>query len=249
MAVDLNADVGERDHPDGADDPVLDVVSSASVACCGHAGSPAVMREVASSALARGVVVGAHPSYPDRAAFGRRPMAMDAAALADSLYEQIGALVDAACAAGAAVHYVKPHGALYNEMAVDETLAGVVAGAVRAVGDLVVLVPAGSVAVRAVARGGLRVACEGFADRAYRPDGRLVARDEPGAVHADPRQVAVQALALASGEPVPTGGGRAVRLAVDSICVHGDTPGSATLARAIRRCLENAGMAIAPFAT
>ncbi len=248
MRVDLNADVGERDAPDGGDDLLLDAVTSASVACGGHAGSPAVMREVVRAASARGVVVGAHPSYPDRPGFGRRSMPLDAAALVDLLHAQIGALADAAAAEGAAVRYVKAHGALYNDMAVHEPLAAAVAAAVRAVGDLVVLVPAGTPAVRAVERAGLPVAREGFADRGYLPDGRLVPRSEAGAVHGDPAVVAARALDLASGAGVLAADGRRVRLAVDSICVHGDTPGAAALAAAVRRSLERAGVAVTAFA-
>lgn len=245
---DLNADVGERDQPDGGDDAILGVVTSASVACGAHAGSRAVMAEVVAVARARGVAVGAHPSYPDRAGFGRRPMAMAADDLADELTAQVGELVDVARAGGTRVRYVKAHGALYNAMAVDGELAQLVARAVRSVADLAVLVPAGTSAVAAVERTGLAVAREGFCDRAYRSDGSLVPRTEPGAVATSATAVAARAVSLACHGGVDTVDGAWLAMEVDSLCVHGDTPDAAALASAVRYAIEAAGVVVAPFA-
>lgn len=247
MRSDLNADVGERDQPDGGDDAILGVVTSASVACGAHAGSRAVMAEVVAAARTRGVALGAHPSYPDRAGFGRRPMAMAADDLADELAAQVGELVDVARAGGTRVRYVKAHGALYNAMAVDGELAQLVARAVRSVADLAVLVPAGTPAVAAVECTGLAVAREGFCDRAYRPDGSLVPRREPGAVVTSAAAVAARAVSLACHGGVDAVDGAWLAMAVDSLCVHGDTPGAAALASAVRRAIEAAGVVVAPF--
>lgn len=246
--VDLNADVGERDEPDGGDDRLLDHVTSASVACGGHAGTAAVMAEVVAGALARGVVVGAHPSYPDRPGFGRRPMVLDPHQLADELVGQIGALVDVATAVGTRVRYVKAHGALYNAMAADTELATVVARAVRAIGDLVVLVQAGSAAAPAVSAAGLTVALEGFCDRAYEPGGRLTPRSRPGAVVTDPAAAAARAVSLACRGGIEAVDGGWVPLAVDSVCLHGDTPGAAAVAAAVRQALADAGVTVTAFA-
>lgn len=246
--VDLNADVGERDEADGADDALLDMVSSASVACGGHAGNRAVMDEVVRAAVRRGVAVGAHPSYPDRDGFGRRSMALPPESLADELAAQIGSLADAAAGAGTRLRYVKAHGALYNAMAVDEALAGVVAHAVRSVGDLVMLVRAGTPAVGVVERAGLTVAREGFCDRAYLSDGELLSRSRPGAVITDPATAAARAVSLACAGGVDAVDGSWLAMSVDSLCVHGDTPGAAAIATAVRQALDRAGVMVAAFA-
>lgn len=247
-SIDLNADVGERDEPDGADDALVALVSSASIACGAHAGNDAVMAEVLESARRHAVAVGAHCAYPDRAGFGRRSLQMEPGVLTDELVAQIGRLVDIARRLDQQVRYVKAHGALYNDMAGDGELAAVVAGAVRAVGDLVVLLPAGSQALSVVERAGLRVASEGFADRAYLDDGSLAPRPRPGALLTDPAEVAERALTLASGGELRSIDGRLLHMTVDSICLHGDTPGALTLASAARQALEAAGFAVAPFA-
>jgi UPF0271 protein len=246
--VDLNADVGERDEPDGRDDALLDVVTSASVACGGHAGSPAVMAELARGAAGRGVALGAHPSYPDREGFGRRPMRLEGRELARVVGAQVEELLAVAAGVGCRVRYVKPHGALYHAAAEDADVARTLARAVRRLGDLVLLLPAGSRSAPSLGRAGVVVAAEGFADRGYLPDGRLVPRGEPGAVHAEPAAVAAQALSLATRGGVVAVDGSWVPLAVDSICVHGDTPGALTLARAARAALEAAGVTLRPFA-
>ncbi len=246
--MDLNADLGEREAADGRDDPLLAVVTSAAVACGGHAGTPAVMAEVCRSARRLGVVVGAHPSYVDREGFGRRPMTVAADVLADQLVAQVGTLQDVARAEGLVVRFVKPHGALYNAMADDLALAELVADAVRSVGqDLVLVGLAGSPGLEAAARRGLAVAAEGFCDRAYRPDGRLVPRGTPGAVLTDPAAVVRQALELASEGRVTTADGSRRSLHVDTLCCHSDTPDAVSLARAVRAGLAAAGVPVEPF--
>lgn len=247
-SVDLNADVGEREVPDGADDALVALVSSVSIACGGHAGNDAVMTEVLEAARRCQVAVGAHCSYPDRAGFGRISLQMEPDVLTDELATQIGRLVDIARHQDQRVRYVKAHGALYNDMAGREDLAIVVATAVRAVADLVVLLPAGSRALSVVERAGLTVASEGFADRAYLGDGSLAPRSRPGALLSDPAAAAEQALTLAAGGELRSLDGRPLHLVIDSICLHGDTPGALSMAAATRRTLEAAGFTLAPFA-
>lgn len=246
--IDLNADVGERDEANGVDDAILDVVSSASVACGGHAGSRTVMEEVVRAADRRDVAIGAHPSYPDREGFGRRAMQISPSALADTLVAQIGTLADVAAAAGTRLRYVKAHGALYNAMADDQALATVVVDAVRSVGDLVVLVRAGTPAVGVVEGAGLTVAREAFCDRAYRANGDLLSRDRPGAVLADPATAAARAVSLACAGGLDAVDGSWLAMTADSLCVHGDTPGAAAVAAAVRQALDGAGVAVAAFA-
>jgi UPF0271 protein len=247
--IDLNADVGEEaSGPDG-DGPLLDVVTSASVACGFHAGDPSVMRRTLGDAVSRSVVVGAHPSYPDREGFGRREMAISPARLTDDLLYQIGALDGLARAYGARVRYVKPHGALYHRMGEDEACARAVCDALLAYGGLALLAPWGSVAITVAEHFGLEVATEAFADRAYLPDGRLVPREESGAVVTDADDVAARAVALAVDHRVGAVDGGWMPIAASSICLHGDTPGAAALAHRVRQALVAAGVSLRPFVT
>ncbi|ACQ79636.1 LamB/YcsF family protein [Beutenbergia cavernae DSM 12333] len=231
--VDLNADLGEGVGDDAA---MLDVVTSASIACGGHAGDADTMRVACERALERGVTVGAHPSYEDREGFGRRPQDVDWLALAHALQRQVRDLEEAATAVGTHVAYLKPHGALYHAAASDPRHAGAVLVAAHESLDRVlpVLGLPGSVLERAAADAGVRFVPEAFADRASTPDGQLVPRSEPGAVLTDPDGVADHVLALAP--------------AARSICVHGDTPGAVAIARAARAALEGAGIELVPFA-
>jgi UPF0271 protein len=224
--VDLNADVGEG-FPD--DDALLALVTSASVACGFHAGSAETMRAACRSAAAHGVAVGAHPSYRDREGFGRRPLDVPPQVVRDEVAEQVAALAEAAAAAGTSVRYVKPHGALYHRATVDP---GTAVAIVEAVGGLPVLALPGSELLR---QAGAQGVVEGYADRGYLPDGQLVPRGEPGAV-LDPAAAAAQAVRLASE-------GR-----VASLCVHGDSPGAAALATAVRAALVAAGFELRAFA-
>ena len=244
--MDLNADVGEGVK---GDDALLDVVTSASVACGVHAGDRSTMRRTVRAALARGVVVGAHPSYPDRAGFGRRPMDLSPTRITEETLAQVRALQEVARTVETEVRYVKPHGALYNRMAEDDACARAVADAVRLAGDLVLLVPAGSSAVGVALAAGVRVATEAFADRAYTPEGRLVPRRDPGSVITDAEAVTMRALSIALSHVVAAVDGSMLTLDASSICVHGDTPGAARLARSVRDGLVAAGLTLRPFAS
>jgi len=245
--VDLNADVGEGTGPPGGDEALLDLVTSASVACGVHAGDAVTMRRTVEAATRRGVVVGAHPSYPDRQGFGRRPMDIAPAQVAEEVMAQLGALDAVARAAGTRVRFVKPHGALYLRMADDADCARAIAEAMRRAGDLVLLAPAGSGAVEVARSVGVHVATEAFADRAYLPDGRLAPRARRGAVITDPAEVARRALRLAVDHEATTVEGTVVALAASSICVHGDTPRAGEAARLVRSALKDAGVTLGPF--
>ena len=244
MDIDLNADLGEGYGPwrMGEDEALLDIVSSANVACGFHAGDAAGILRTLERAAARGVVVGAHVSYPDLAGFGRRAMDIASADLVADVIYQIGALQGLARAAGTRVRYVKPHGALYNTIAHDARQADDVIAALRAVdADLVLVGLAGSPLLARARAAGLRVVAEAFADRAYRADGALVSRREPGAVLHDAEDVAARMLRLATEGVVTAIDGSDVRIEADSICVHGDSPGAVDHARACRAALEAAG--------
>jgi UPF0271 protein len=243
--IDLNADVGE-----GSDDrPLLDVVTTVHVACGFHAGDPAAMRRTVAAAAAAGVAVGAHPSYPDREGFGRRPMDRSPAEMADDVVYQLGALDGLARAAGATVRSVKPHGALYNRMAVDEPCARAIVAAIAGYGsELVLVVPAGSTAVAVARDEGVPVVAEAFCDRGYRADGSLAPRTEPGSLIVDPDEAARRAVALAVDGRVTAVDGTELRLDCDTLCVHGDTPGATAIAAAVRRALGEAGVTVAAFA-
>jgi UPF0271 protein len=250
VSIDLNCDLGEGFGAwrMGDDVAMLDVVTSANVACGFHAGDAPTMRRTCDAAVARGVTIGAHVSYHDLVGFGRRDIDITAADLRDEILYQIGAL-DAFCrAAGAAVRYVKPHGALYHRTHTDEGQAGAVVDAICDYDpNLGVLGAPGSQLLRASVAAGLRVATEGFADRAYRADGSLVPRNQPGAVHESVETIASQALSIARDRTVVADDGRAHRLHVESICLHGDTPGAASAARRVRDELSGAGVHLRTF--
>ncbi|MGH9029895.1 MAG: LamB/YcsF family protein [Acidimicrobiales bacterium] len=248
-AVDLNADLGEEAGGGSVDEPVLDVVTSASIACGFHAGDPALMSRTLEAARRRGVTVGAHPSYADREGFGRVDREVEPHRLTDDVLYQIGGLDALARACGAQVRYVKPHGALYNRMAKDESYAAAVCEAIRAFGGLMLLAPAGSSALE-VAKGlGIKAVGEVFADRAYLSDARLAPRSSPGAVLTDPSEVALRAVSLATGRGVRSVDGTQLDLAGSSICLHGDTPGAVEVARRVRSALEDAGVTLSAFAS
>ena len=246
MAIDLNADLGETVDgvPTADDEAMFAVISSANVACGGHAGDPASMREAVARAERFGVVVGAHPSYPDRANFGRAAVAMDPAGLAAAVAGQLAALA----AAGADLRYVKPHGALYHAVTTDREQADAVA---RAVADhaaqlgraLPVLGLPGEIEAAAAAVG-LPFVREAFLDRGYLPDGTLVPRGRPGALLADPDLVAARAVRLATAGVVEAVDGSAVRADAASLCVHGDSPAAVLMARAVRAALDAAGVEV-----
>lgn len=250
MNIDLNSDLGESlgVWRMGDDAAMLDIVSSANVACGFHAGDPAGILRTLRQAKERGVAVGAHVAYRDLVGFGRRNMDVDSADLRADVIYQIGALKGLAAAAGTDVRYVKPHGALYNTIAHDERQARDVIAALREIDPNLVLVAlAGSPLVGWAEAQGLRVVAEAFADRAYTPQGTLVSRREPGAVLHDANDVAERMLRLANEGTVTAIDGSVVRIRADSICVHGDSPGAVEMARRVRERLVQAGVTIRPF--
>jgi UPF0271 protein len=235
--IELNADIGE-----GWDDAALmPYVARVSIACGGHAGDAASMRVALELAAAHGAAAGAHPSYPDRARFGRHAISARPQEIAAWVTQQTEALAELAVRMGIQLAHVKPHGALYNVAAADAEVAAAVAQAVAALDAGLVLVGlAGSRLIEAGQAAGLAVLNEGFADRRYDPVGRLVSRETPGAVLHEPEAAATQARLLAAGRPLPTlpAGSRALR--VDTICLHGDTPGAINIARAVHAALNPA---------
>jgi 5-oxoprolinase (ATP-hydrolysing) subunit A len=249
VSIDLNADVGESFGAWrlGEDDALMTSVSSANIACGFHAGDPSVIRRTLALARQHDVAVGAHPGYPDLAGFGRRDMAVSPADVTDLVLYQVAALAGMAAAEGLRLVHVKPHGALYNKAARDEATAAAIARAVALIDRRLVLFGlAGSALVDAGRHEGLRVAAEAFADRGYEPDGRLRARDLPGALFTDPAHVVARALRLVEQRQVTAVDGTTLTLAADTLCVHGDTPGAAELARRLRAGLEQRGVRIEP---
>ncbi len=248
--MDLNCDMGEATGAAEADDALLATVTSANIACGFHAGGPAEMDAAVRSAVAHGVTVGAHVSYPDRSGFGRRHLEVsDDELIADVLY-QTGALQAICRRHGTEVRYLKAHGALYNDMVDDERLARAYATAVRAAGEeLAVLALAGSPTLDVLRECGITVIAEAFADRAYTAQGRLVSRRIAGAVISDPQAVAQRAWRMAAGEPIESLDGPPLTITAGSVCVHGDTAGAIALAREVRRTLTDHGMPPQAFAT
>lgn len=250
MRIDLNADLGEGYGPwaMGDDAAMLGIVTSASIACGGHAGDPETMFATLCAAVERGVAVGAHPGYPDREGFGRRVIPMAPAEIGRMLAAQVGALQGIAALAGAGVRYVKPHGALGNLAADDRAVAEAIVAAVAALpGHLAVLAISGTELELAARAAGLAVHSEIFADRAYLPNGRLMPRSREGAVLHDARAAAERLIGFLDSGLMPVAGGDPIRLAAQSICVHCDTPGAVAMAREIRARLEAAGVTLAAF--
>lgn len=248
--IDLNCDLGEGFGVWrlGDDEALLSLVTSANVACGFHAGDPSTLRRVTAIAAERGVAVGAQVSYRDLAGFGRRPMDVPAAELADEIVYQIGALEGFCRIAGTRVRYVKPHGALYNRIVTDEVQAGAVVEAVWSYDkSLPVLGLPGSAFLRVAAARDLTAVPEAFADREYTPAGTLVPRGSPGAVLEDPKEVVRRCLRLVQDGKVSDVDGGVVAVRARSLCVHGDTPGAVDLARRIRAALTDADICVRPF--
>ncbi|MFJ2571208.1 LamB/YcsF family protein [Streptomyces halstedii] len=248
--MDLNADLGEGfgRWTLTEDEALLTCVTSANVACGFHAGDASVMRRVCDAAAARGVRIGAQVSYRDLAGFGRRAMDVPAAELTAETAYQIGALRVFAEAAGSAVTYVKPHGALYNRTVHDDgQAAAVVAGVLLAGGRPAVLGLPGSRLLAHAREAGLTAVEEAFADRAYTPRGTLVPRGEEGAVVHDADEVVRRSVGMAVERAVTGVDGRRIPVDARSLCVHGDTPGAAALARRVRTALEDAGVTVRAF--
>jgi 5-oxoprolinase (ATP-hydrolysing) subunit A len=249
MRIDLNSDVGESfgPWPMGDDPRLMEAISSANVACGFHAGDPSGIRRTVSLAQAHGVAVGAHPGFPDLVGFGRRDLHASPEEVEDFVLYQVGALAAIARAAGTTLTHVKAHGALYNMACRDERLARAIARGVAAFDRSLPLVGLpGSSLLRAGLSEGLPVLAEGFADRAYEPDGTLVSRRKAGSVIHDLEAVAARSVRMARDRQVVAVDGTVLDLTVDTICVHGDTPGAGDLARRIRQALEGAGIRVAP---
>jgi 5-oxoprolinase (ATP-hydrolysing) subunit A len=246
MRVDLNADVGEgRIGELGQDPSLMPHITSANVACGFHAGGPAVMRATVALAAAHNVAVGAHPGFPDLEGFGRRELDVTPRDVEDFVVYQIGALAAIAAAQAVRLQHVKPHGALFNMAVRDASLADAVARATAVIDrNLILFGLPGSELIAAGWRAGLRTACEGFADRAYRADGSLVPRQEPGAVVHDAETVVQRAVRMARDRTIEAADGTVMPVLIDTICVHGDTPGAADLAARIRRALLEAGVEV-----
>ncbi|QIX28900.1 LamB/YcsF family protein [Nocardioides sp. JQ2195] len=250
QTIDVNADLGESfgRWTLGDDDALLEMVTSANVACGFHAGDPSVLRHSCQRAAERGVAIGAQVGYRDLAGFGRRFIDMEPAALTDDVLYQIGALEAFARVAGSRVRYVKPHGALYNAIVHHEEQAAAVVEAVRRYDPtLPVLGLPGSAWLRLAEEEGLTVVREAFADRAYNPDGTLVSRREPGAVLHDSDQIAERCVRMATQHEVEAVDGSIIEVTPDSLCVHGDNAEAVATAERVRQRLDEAGVAVRPF--
>jgi UPF0271 protein len=251
-AIDVNADLGEGFGRSrlAEDEALLDLVSSANIACGFHAGDATTMRDTVRAAAARGVAIGAHPSYPDIPGFGRRELDLAPKEIRFHVAYQLRALRDVCAAERAKLSYVKPHGALYNRAAKDHAAADAVISAILDVeASLVLLGLAGSAMARAAENRGVTFAAEAFADRAYRHDGSLVPRSEPGAVIHDVRAAVDRAITLVKSNTITARDGATLSVSAQSLCVHGDNPDAAPILRELRARLLDAGVTIAPFAS
>jgi len=243
--IDLNCDMGESFGAwrMGADEEVMPNITSANVACGFHGGDPTVMRATVRLARSAGVAVGAHPGFHDLLGFGRREIRVSPAEVEDGLLYQIGALAAVAHSEGVRLRHVKAHGALYNMASRDTALADAIARAVAAFDrSLVLFALPSSALIEAGRAAGLRLAAEGFADRAYEPDGSLTPRSIAGAVIHDPDAVVARARRMIEDGLVLTRDGREIALRVDTLCVHGDTPGAPELTRRLRAALPEHGV-------
>jgi 5-oxoprolinase (ATP-hydrolysing) subunit A len=250
MKIDLNCDLGESfgAYRLGNDEAILPWITSANIACGFHAGDPLVMDITVRMAHSLGVSLGAHPGYPDLQGFGRRMMDLTPDEVEAYILYQVGALAGFARSMGVELVHVKPHGALYNQAAKDHALAAAVAaGTARFSRSLVLVGLAGSQLLAAGQEAGLRVAGEGFADRAYNPDGSLRSRRLPGALLETPEQALAQAIRLARDGVVVSSGSQTERWPVETICIHGDTPGAPVFVQSLRSSLPGAGIEVGPL--
>ena len=247
LRIDLNADVGESfgAYSIGHDAALMKSITSANVAAGFHAGDPSVLRGTIRLAKASGVAVGAHPGFPDLVGFGRRELRVTPRDAEDCVLYQVAAVAGVAAAENTRLQHVKPHGALYNMAARDAALAAAIARAVVAFDrSLILFGPPDSELLKAGHAAGLRVAAEGFADRAYEPDASLTSRQKPGSLIDDPEAVVARAVRMAKDGTVVAVDGKVLRLDVDTMCVHGDTPGCDQLAAKLRAGLEAAGITV-----
>ncbi|HEY2376756.1 MAG TPA: 5-oxoprolinase subunit PxpA [Gemmatimonadaceae bacterium] len=243
MQVDINCDMGESfgAYEIGADDDVLQHVTSANIACGFHAGDPSVMRTTVANALEHGVAIGAHPGLPDLVGFGRRAMQVTPQEVYDLVIYQVGALWGFVRAAGAALRHVKPHGALYNMAVAQPPLADAIARAVHDVDSRLILFGlAGSVMLKAAERAGIAAASEAFADRNYLHDGSLVPRQRPDALVSDANEGVRRVLRMVRDGVVADVDGEDIAIRADTVCIHGDGPNAAAMARALRAGLSAA---------
>jgi UPF0271 protein len=246
-SIDFNSDLGEGA---GTDMALMPLVTSANIACGGHAGNENTMRTTVELAMRHGVAIGAHPGYPDRERFGRVPMDIPSRELIETVRRQIDSLIGIASRLGARVTHVKAHGALYNQGERDATIArNVIFGIQAATGghELVIVAPPESAMLQEAKTLGMKVAREGFVDRAYESDGTLQSRSIAGSVLTDPAEAVRQALSFVKNGGVTAVDGSFLKLAVDTLCVHGDTPGAPAIASAVRDALLKAKVKIAPF--
>jgi len=251
MQVDLNADMGESFGPwkMGDDAALLETVTSANIACGGHAGDPDVMAKTMGIALSKGVGIGSHPGFVDMQGFGRRRITMPLSSLQNSIRVQVGATLGMANALGATVRHVKLHGALGNMTSEDEAMAhGCYQAALSAHPDAILMVLAATAQERAARSLGARFACEIFADRAYNDDATLVDRCLPGAVIHDAELAGQRMVDMVKAQAIITESGKRIETPIDSICCHGDTPEAVEIAASVRRALEAAGIRVAMFA-
>ena len=251
LTIDLNADLGEGFGLSRAteDEAILDLVSSANVACGFHAGDATTMRDTVRAAKSRGVTIGAHPSYPDIPGFGRRELGLLPKEITRHVEYQIRVLRDVCGAERAKLSYVKPHGALYNRAARDPEAAKAVALAIRTVeASLTLLGLADSEMARAAERAGIAFASEAFVDRAYKPDGTLVPRDETGAIIHDPKRAVQRAVMLVKGQTITADDGTELHISAQSLCIHGDNPDAVSILRVLNARLKESGVTIFPFA-
>jgi len=243
--IDINSDIGEgygRWTLPG-DRDIINLVTSANIACGWHAGDPTLMRKTVEACACSGTGIGAHPGFPDRLGFGRREMKVSPNEIRDYMIYQIGALSAFAKCDGVSLSHVKPHGALYNMGAKDPEIAKAIVSAVKACDSHLILVAlSGSEMIKAAKADGLTVASEVFADRAYNDDGSLVSRSLPGAVITDAKQVAERAVIMANEGKVTTISGNVIDLEADTICVHGDTPEALEIVETIREAFQNNGI-------
>jgi UPF0271 protein len=240
--IDLNADLGEGGSQDAA---LIALVSSANIACGGHAGDDKTMRAAIDACLAAGVAVGAHPGYEDREHFGRRPMSLAPAAVTELVASQLGRFAEIAARAGARVHHVKPHGALYNQSDRDSKLAAaVVEGVASVVPDCLFYAPPAGALAAAAKMAGLRLRAEGFADRRYTESGELVPRGKAGAMIEEVGEAVAQAMQIASKGRVQTTAGTWFPLPAQTFCVHGDSLHALEILRAVRQALVAVGIKV-----
>lgn len=250
VVIDLNGDLGEATDPHGTarDEALLPLLTSANIACGFHASDPLTMWRMVDLARRYGVAVGAHPGLPDRAGFGRRPMAVRPEECEADVIYQVGALLGFCRAAGVPLSHVKPHGALYHQASRDPVLAAALVRAICGVDPgLTLIAPPGSALAAAGERAGLRVAREAFVDRGYAADGTIVPRGNPGAVIEDPRLAARQAVMLAREGRVHAVTGTDVSVPCDTLCLHGDHPHALEVALAVREALALAGVTVKPL--